>query len=60
MKLDYAKIADGLGADYYTDNGKVIFTKNYLLRRGWCCDSNPPCRHCPYLDEDKETEYKGS
>lgn len=26
--------------------GKYVFSKWYLLRRGYCCDNN--CRNCPY------------
>jgi len=33
--------------DYYiNENGKVVFTKEYHLRRGYCCGSG--CKHCPY------------
>ncbi|HMP82864.1 MAG TPA: cysteine-rich CWC family protein [Verrucomicrobiota bacterium] len=32
--------------DFYFDNGLMVFTGVYHLRRGWCCDSG--CRHCPY------------
>ncbi len=34
------------GIDYYLENGFVVFTSIYLLRRGFCCRSG--CRHCPY------------
>jgi hypothetical protein len=33
-------------ADYYMENGFVVFTKEFLLKRGYCCESG--CRHCPY------------
>ena len=33
--------------DYYlNENGKVVFTEEYHLRRGRCCGSG--CLHCPY------------
>ena len=32
--------------DYYYENGYIVFTKNYHLKRGYCCKNN--CRHCPY------------
>ncbi len=35
-----------LGEDYYLENGRVVFTAKYHLRRGHCCNSG--CRHCPY------------
>ena len=31
---------------YMSNNGYVIFTEKYHLKRGYCCDSN--CIHCPY------------
>ncbi|HZM11237.1 MAG TPA: DUF5522 domain-containing protein [Candidatus Limnocylindrales bacterium] len=34
------------GIDYYTENGLVVFTAQYLRERGYCCTSG--CRHCPY------------
>lgn len=32
--------------DYYLENGFVVFTAAYHLKRGTCCGSG--CRHCPY------------
>jgi hypothetical protein len=32
--------------DYYMENGFVVFTEAYHLKRGYCCKSG--CRHCPY------------
>src|SRR5262252_7718486 len=32
--------------DYYRDEGAIVFTESYLLRRGFCCSSG--CRHCPF------------
>jgi hypothetical protein len=33
--------------DYYiNENGKVVFTEKYHLRRGWCCSSK--CLNCPF------------
>lgn len=32
--------------DFYLENGAVVFTGDYLRRRGYCCGSG--CRHCPY------------
>jgi hypothetical protein len=34
------------GVDYYMENGWCVFTKEYHVRRGYCCRSG--CRHCPY------------
>jgi hypothetical protein len=33
--------------DYYVDElGRFVFTAQYHLKRGYCCESG--CRHCPY------------
>ncbi|WP_160169330.1 DUF5522 domain-containing protein [Indibacter alkaliphilus] len=33
--------------DYYiNENGLMVFTAQYHLRRGYCCGSG--CKHCPY------------
>lgn len=32
--------------DYYLEGGALVFTGDYLKRRGYCCDSG--CRNCPY------------
>jgi hypothetical protein len=37
-----------LNVDYYIENGKYVLTKEYLLKRGFCCKNG--CRHCPYKD----------
>ncbi|MFT3886463.1 MAG: DUF5522 domain-containing protein [Flavobacteriales bacterium] len=34
------------GDFYFTPEGYVVFTEQYLLRRGYCCENR--CRHCPY------------
>ncbi|HSS20214.1 MAG TPA: DUF5522 domain-containing protein [Pyrinomonadaceae bacterium] len=36
------------GVDYYVEDGLLVFTATFLLKRGYCCDSG--CRHCPYKD----------
>jgi Family of unknown function (DUF5522) len=44
------------GEDYYLENGYLVFTAKYLLKRGYCCGSG--CRHCPYKSgrEDGQTQ----
>jgi hypothetical protein len=32
--------------DFYWEGPYLVFTAAYLLKRGYCCNSN--CRHCPY------------
>lgn len=34
------------GIDYYLENGLLVFTRHFLLKRGYCCKNG--CRHCPY------------
>lgn len=31
---------------YYSEEGYIVFTEKYHLKRGYCCKSG--CRHCPY------------
>ncbi|WP_373493463.1 DUF5522 domain-containing protein [Aquiflexum sp.] len=36
--------------DYYiNENGLMVFTAQYHLRRGYCCESG--CKHCPYKEK---------
>ena len=39
------------GVDYYFENGLMVLTANFLLKRGYCCKSG--CRNCPYPKEEK-------
>lgn len=32
--------------DFYYENGLIVFTAAYHLKRGYCCNSG--CRHCPF------------
>tara|TARA_Y100000590_G_scaffold465328_1_gene637317 strand:- start:509 stop:640 length:132 start_codon:yes stop_codon:yes gene_type:complete len=32
--------------DFYWEDGKIVLTEKYHLKRGYCCNSG--CRHCPY------------
>ena len=50
------------GEDFYWEDGLMVFTAAYLLKRGYCCRSG--CRHCPYdfgpegLRKQQEEEAK--
>jgi Family of unknown function (DUF5522) len=51
------------GEDYYVnDNGMLVFTAAYHLKRGSCCGNG--CLHCPYkmpeppLTPPKEGNYR--
>ena len=37
---------------YYSEEGYIVFTEKYHLKRGHCCKSG--CKHCPY-GFDKKT-----
>jgi hypothetical protein len=39
------------GVDFYFENGLMVLTAAYLLKRGYCCGSG--CRHCPYPKEER-------
>jgi len=35
------------GEDYYiNEDGLMVFTAKYHLKRGYCCGNG--CKHCPY------------
>jgi Family of unknown function (DUF5522) len=37
--------------DYYlSEDGFIVFTEAYHLKRGYCCQSN--CRHCPWKKKE--------
>jgi len=33
--------------DYYFENGLLVYTAAFHLKRGSCCGSG--CRHCPFI-----------
>lgn len=37
------------GVDYTLERGLMVFTADYLLRRGYCCRNG--CRNCPWDHE---------
>lgn len=37
---------------YLSEEGFVVFTEAYHLKRGYCCMNN--CKHCPYKNKTKE------
>ena len=46
------------GIDYVLEDNKMVFTREFLLKRGYCCNSR--CRNCPYskkvVTENDEVE----
>jgi len=51
MPLFKKNIALEEGDYYLTPEGYKCFTKQYHLKRGYCCESN--CKHCPYGFDEK-------
>lgn len=42
-------------ADFYiNEDGNTVFTKEFHLRRGYCCESS--CLHCPYGFNEREED----
>jgi len=43
---------------YYNENGYVVFTEKFHLKKGYCCGNG--CKHCPYnfinVPEPKRSE----
>ena len=44
------------GDYYYSEEGFIVFTKQYHLKRGYCCQSG--CKHCPYGYDKKTGRFK--
>lgn len=43
--------------DYYiSEEGYIVFTEQYHLKRGYCCKSG--CKHCPYGYDKKTDSFK--
>ncbi|MCC7297209.1 MAG: hypothetical protein IT244_02650 [Bacteroidia bacterium] len=38
--------------DFYLENGYMVFTAAYHLKRGSCCGSG--CKHCPYVPKHEK------
>jgi hypothetical protein len=38
---------------YWGEDGLMVFTEAYHLKRGYCCDSG--CLHCPWAKEKPDT-----
>ena len=35
---------------YFDEQGLLVLTKEFLIRRGFCCHNN--CTNCPYKNTD--------
>lgn len=44
------------GEDYYiNEDALLVFTRNYHLKRGFCCKNG--CKHCPYGFKTLKKEF---
>ena len=51
---DISKKSEFEEGDFYkSEDGYLIFTEKYLLKRGYCCKNG--CKHCPY-GYDRKTD----
>lgn len=41
---------------YLSEEGFIVFTEKYLLKRGYCCKNG--CKHCPYGFDKKTGKTK--
>ncbi|MDZ4751373.1 MAG: DUF5522 domain-containing protein [Flavobacteriales bacterium] len=44
------------GDYYYSPEGYMIFTEQFHLKRGYCCQSG--CKHCPYGFDKRTGKFK--
>ena len=43
--------------DYYmSEDGYLVFTEKYHLKRGYCCKSG--CKHCPFGYDKRTGRFK--
>ncbi len=55
--IGFSKRSNLTEEDYYlSEEGYIIFTDAYHLKRGYCCKSG--CKHCPYGFDKKTNEIK--
>lgn len=53
----FSKRPDLAEDEYYlSEEGFIVFTEKYHLRRGYCCKSG--CKHCPYGFDPKSGTIK--
>ena len=43
---------------YHSEEGYIVFTEKYHLKRGYCCQSG--CKHCPFgFNRSPKTKKNG-
>ena len=43
---------------YHSNDGFIVFTENYHLKRGYCCKNN--CKHCQYNYKKNDESKRGN
>jgi len=43
---------------YFNEQGLMVFTESYHLKRGYCCQSG--CKHCPYGFKKKDDSIRNA
>ena len=43
------------GEDYTLEDGRMVLSREFLLKRGYCCNSK--CRNCPYRSEKQVVNF---
>jgi hypothetical protein len=60
MNIDITGISQKKNLDqqdyYLSEEGYIVFTEKYHLKRGYCCKSG--CKHCPYGFDPKTSDFK--
>ena len=46
------------GDFYFSPEGYRVFTEQYHIKRGYCCESG--CKHCPYGYDKKTNTVKNN
>lgn len=52
----FARLGLEDGDYYFSEEGFLVFTEKYHLKRGYCCQSR--CRHCPYGNAPKPKDKR--
>ncbi len=56
METDKKDKTDSVNVDhYFNEQGLMVFTAAYHLKRGYCCQSD--CKHCPYNEEKRKKRF---
>ncbi len=56
MYVDDIYPSEGTDEFYFDKNGNVVYTKEYLIKRGYCCGNG--CLNCAYTPRHKKGSRK--